>query len=52
MASLTAARVLSFTGTMGNRTVSLHLPTSDNAYFTGAGLVSRNRAVCNGINLS
>ena len=32
--------VFSETGTMGSRTVSAHLPISDSAYLTGAGLVS------------
>ena len=44
MASRTAARVFSATGTIGSRTVSAHLPSSDSAYLTGAGLVSTNSA--------
>src|SRR6476620_5466584 len=49
MAWRTAALVLSATGTIGSRTVSEHLPSTESAYFTGAGLVSRNKAVCSGI---
>jgi hypothetical protein len=52
MASRTAVRVFAATGTMGNLTVSAHLPTSESAYFAGAGFVSMNSAVCSGISLS
>ena len=44
MASRTAACVFSATGTIGSRTVSAHLPSSDSAYLAGAGLVSMNSA--------
>ena len=30
----------------------VHWPSSDTAYFTGAGLVSQNRASCSGISRS
>src|SRR6185503_14521352 len=43
MASRTAARAFSLAGTIGRRTFSEHLPISDIAYLTGAGLVSTNR---------
>ena len=33
MASRTAARVFSATGTIGSRTVSAHLPSTESAYF-------------------
>src|ERR1700752_4222435 len=52
MALRTAARVGSDTGTIGKRSFSSILPSSDNAYFTGAGLDSMNRLVCRGISLS
>src|SRR5262249_52877843 len=52
MASRTAVLVLSATRTIGRRTVSAHLPNTERAYLTGAGLVSTNKAVCNGISLS
>ena len=39
-------------GTIGSRTVLAHLPSSDSAYLTGAGLVSTNRLMCSGASLS
>ena len=52
MASRTATRAFSLAGTIGSRTVSVHLPISDIAYLTGAGLVSTNRLRCTGASLS
>ena len=52
MALRTAARVGSDTGTIGSRSFSSILPSSDSAYFTGAGLLSMNRFMCSGISLS
>ena len=51
MASRTAACVFSVAGTIGRRTVLAHLPISDSAYLTGAGLVSTNRLMCSGAQL-
>ena len=52
MALRTATRVGSDTGTIGRRSVSSILPSSDSAYFTGYGLLSMKRLVCSGISLS
>ena len=51
MASRTAPCAFSLAGTIGSRTVSAHLPSSDSAYLTGAGLVSTNRLMCSGVEL-
>jgi len=48
----TATRVGSDTGTIGSRSFSSILPSSDSAYLTGAGFDSMNRLVCSGISLS
>src|SRR6185437_5527861 len=52
MALRTAMRVVSETGTIGSRSVSSILPSSDIAYLTGAGLDSMKRLLCSGISLS
>src|SRR6202042_1284364 len=51
MALRTATRVGSETGTIGSRSVSSTLPSSESAYLTGAGLDSMKRLVCSGISL-
>ena len=48
----TATRVDSWHGTIGRRSFSSILPSSDIAYLIGAGLVSMNRFMCSGISLS
>ena len=45
----TSARVSEPTVTIGERTSSRMLPSSDSAYFVGAGLGSRKSARCSGI---
>src|SRR5262249_7734129 len=52
IAARTSERELSTTGTTGRRIVSAHFPSSDSAYFTGAGLVSTKRCECSGNSLS
>src|SRR5580698_1024184 len=52
MAWRTAACAFSVAGTIGSRRVFEHLPISESAYLTGAGLVSTNRLICKGVSLS
>src|SRR5947209_494657 len=52
MASRIATRVGSVSGTIGSRTFSLIRPRTESAYLGPAGLGSKNRAACNGVNRS
>src|SRR5437868_15206703 len=52
IAFFTWARAFSLASTIGRRKSGVHLPSKDAAYFTGAGLVSQNRASCSGISRS
>ena len=52
MAARIFSRVGSSTGTMGERTSSVHLPRSERANLVGAGLGSAKAARCSGISRS
>ena len=52
MASRTCFLVASVHSTSGRRSLALAWPTSSAPYFTGAGLVSTNSALCSGIRRS